>query len=366
VPEQIPEQIEVALGDRSYPIRIGDGLLGRADAIVPWLRGRQVMVVTNETVGPLYLERLHASLPGCRVDVCTVPDGESYKTLATYEHVLDALMAHRHDRSTTIVALGGGVVGDIAGFVAATYQRGVDLVQVPTTLLAQVDSSVGGKTAVNHPRGKNMIGAFHQPRLVVADTSTLASLGLREYLSGIAEVVKYGVIRDRPFFERLEAQVGALRARDGAVLAEVVRRSCENKASVVAADERESGERATLNFGHTFGHAIEVLTDFAVLHGESVSIGMAMAADLSCRLGWIERADVARLSRLLAAFGLPTAPPPGLDPAEMRSVMSHDKKVQDGRIRLVLMRGIGRVEVTDAAPAELLDATLARVGACDD
>lgn len=360
------ERVSVDLGARGYSIVIGSGVLGRADLLVPALRGRQVMVVTNETVGPLYLERLVASLDGFAVDVCTIADGEAYKTLATYEQILDALMAHRHARSTTLVALGGGVVGDVTGFAAATYQRGVDFVQVPTTLLAQVDSSVGGKTAVNHPRGKNMIGAFHQPRLVLADTDVLSTLPAREYLSGIAEVVKYGVIGDAPFFDRLERLVAPLRAREPGALAEIVKRACENKARVVVADEHEAGERATLNFGHTFGHAIEVLTDFEVLHGEAVAIGMVMAADLSRRMNWIGAGEATRVRRLLADFGLPTAPPPGLDPAEMRALMGHDKKVRDGRIRLVLMRGIGRVEVTDAVPAELLDATLASKAPCHE
>ena len=359
--------VPVELGDRSYPIYIGAGLLGRADLLARHLRGRQVAVVTNEVVGPLYTEPLLEALGDrVRADVFSMPDGERHKSLETYGALMDFLLERRHDRSTTLIALGGGVVGDLAGFAAATYQRGVDFVQVPTTLLAQVDSSVGGKTAVNHPRGKNMIGAFYQPRCVIADTALLETLPDREYRAGLAEVVKYGVIRDRALFDWLADHAEALNQRDPAALRWAVRRSCEIKSEVVAADEREGGVRAILNFGHTFGHAVETLTGYgAVLHGEAVAMGMVMAAELSARQGWLARNDVDLLRRLLTALELPLAPPP-LAAEDMLNAMGHDKKVHDGRLRLVLARAIGHAEVTgDVDPGALGQVLAEAVRGCD-
>jgi 3-dehydroquinate synthase len=355
-------RLVVDLGARSYPIVVGSGALREAAVFEPYLVGRRVCVVTNETIAPLHLDVLRNALSGSEVDVCVLPDGEQYKSLETYARVLDHLIEHRHDRTTTLLALGGGVVGDIAGFVAATYQRGVGLIQVPTTLLAQVDSSVGGKTAVNHPHGKNLIGAFHQPRLVVADLDTLATLPQREYLCGMAEIIKYGVIRDAEFFVWLEAHADALLARDPAALTHAIVTSCAIKAAVVAADEREDGIRAILNFGHTFGHAIESSSAYEFHHGEAVAIGMVMASDLSKRLDWLAPTEAERIGELIERFGLPVALPGNLTAARLAEAMSIDKKVQDGRLRLVLARAIGEVLVTDQFDRSALRATLAAGG----
>jgi 3-dehydroquinate synthase len=362
----VNQRLTVELGARSYPIVVGNALLGDADLFDPFIAGRQICIVTNETVAPLYLERLRAALRGRELDTCILPDGEEHKTLATYEAVLEHLLVHRHNRTTTLIALGGGVIGDITGFAAATYQRGVGLIQIPTTLLAQVDSSVGGKTAVNHPLGKNMIGAFYQPQLVVADLDTLNSLSSRDYLCGIAEIVKYGVIRDRQFFEWLEKNVDALLRRDSAALTHAVVRSCEIKAEVVAADEREEDLRAILNFGHTFGHALETLTHYECQHGEAVAIGMVMASDLSMRLRWLDAREGRRIKALIEGFGLPASPPGNITAAAMRHAMGMDKKVLDGRLRLVLTRALGDAFVTDGFDNAALEATfLANGKLCD-
>lgn len=355
----VNERLDVALGERSYPIFIGANLLDERGLLDAYVVGDQVMVVTNETVAPLYLDRVRELLTLRKVDVCIIPDGEQHKTLATYARVIDELMALRHNRTTTLVALGGGVVGDLTGFAAATYQRGVAFVQIPTTLLAQVDSSVGGKTGVNHPGGKNMIGAFYQPRCVVADTALLETLPRREFLAGVAEVVKYGAIRDREFFGWLEGNGAALVERRSDVLIHAIRVSCAIKADVVAADEREAGVRAILNFGHTFGHALEALTGYRrYLHGEAVAIGMAMASDLSARLGWLPWADARRVRDLLETCGLPARPPADIEGEALRRAMGMDKKVVDGRLRLVLIRSIGAAEATDAIDDTALRATL--------
>jgi 3-dehydroquinate synthase len=348
-------RLQVDLGDRSYPIHIGPGLLGEADLYRPHLRASQVMIVSNQTVAPLYLDQVRAALVGYRVADVILPDGEVYKTLDVLNRIFDALLEQRFGRDCTLIALGGGVIGDMAGFAAACYQRGVDYIQVPTTLLAQVDSSVGGKTGVNHPLGKNMIGAFHQPRAVIADTAALGTLPDRELAAGLAEVVKYGLIRDPDFFGWLEMHAEALRAREQAVLAEAIERSCRNKAEVVAADEREAGQRALLNLGHTFAHAIETGAGYGNwLHGEAVATGMVMAADLSARLGWIDGATAARISRVIGSFGLPVDPPADLPTERWLELMAVDKKNQDGRLRLVLLRGIGSAAVTaDFSPAAL-------------
>jgi 3-dehydroquinate synthase len=351
--------LNVALGARAYPIHIGSGLLSDTDLYRPHIGGRQVMIVTNETVAPLYLEPVREALSGYQTDEVVLPDGEAFKTLEVWNRIFDALLQARFGRDCTLVALGGGVVGDMAGFAAACYQRGVAFIQVPTTLLAQVDSSVGGKTGINHPAGKNMIGAFHQPRAVIADTATLATLPQRELAAGLAEVVKYGLIRDAVFLAWLEAHMAELLSRDPDALAYVIRRSCEIKAEIVAADELEHGQRALLNLGHTFGHAVETATGYgAWLHGEAVAVGMCLAADLSARMGWLTDADVARIRRVVASAGLPVDLPDDLSAVRLMELMAVDKKVQEGRLRLVLMRHPGDALVTAEVADDLLKATL--------
>jgi 3-dehydroquinate synthase len=355
-----PQRLDVDLGERSYPILIGRGLLSEPGYYRPFIVGRRVMIVSNETVAPLYLDAVRSGLAEVERAEVILPDGEQFKDLATLTRIFDALLEQRCGRDTTLVALGGGVVGDMAGFAAACYQRGVPFIQIPTTLLAQVDSSVGGKTGVNHPLGKNMIGAFHQPRAVLADTGTLDSLPDRELSAGLAEVIKYGLIGDAPFFGWLEQHAAALRARDPNALATAIARSCENKAEVVAADEREAGQRALLNLGHTFGHAIEAGTGYGTwLHGEAVAVGMVMAARLSHELGWLEASTVSRIRALVAACGLPVAPPADLPPARWLELMAVDKKVQDGRLRLVLLRGVGDAVLTAEVSPERLRACIA-------
>ncbi len=352
--------LEVSLGKRSYPIHIGAGLLTQPELLAAALRSRQVLIVSNETVAPLYLGQLEKLLQGRRVASCILPDGERFKDLSHLDAVFTALLEQRFNRDCTLVALGGGVVGDMTGFAAACYQRGVDFIQIPTTLLSQVDSSVGGKTGVNHALGKNMIGAFKQPNVVIIDTDVLKTLPERELKAGLAEVIKYGLIRDIPFLEWLEANMPGLLARDAGLLAEAIRRSCQNKADVVAADELEQVDlRALLNLGHTFGHAIETGMGYGEwLHGEAVATGMLMAADLSMRLGWLEQDDVARVRRILELAGLPVVPPPALSVDEFLRHMSVDKKVKDGQMRLVLLKGLGRALVS-VAPEALLRETLA-------
>ena len=351
--------LDVALGDRSYPIYIGPRLLAQGELLRRHLAGREVMVVSNETVAPLYLERVMSALDGLRAEAVVLPDGEQYKTLEQLNTIFTALLKRRCSRQVTVVALGGGVIGDMAGFAAACYQRGVPFIQIPTTLLAQVDSSVGGKTAVNHPLGKNMIGAFYQPRCVIADTAVLDTLDDRQLSAGIAEVIKYGLIRDEPFLEWLETNMEALVAREAEALSYAIEHSCRNKAAVVAADEREQGQRALLNLGHTFGHAIETGMGYGEwLHGEAVAAGMLMAADLSARLGWLSAAEVQRVEDLLTRAQLPTRGP-AMDPGQMKALMAVDKKVQDGRLRLVLLKALGEAVVTDQFEPGLLDQTLA-------
>ncbi len=351
--------LTVDLGSRSYPIHIGSGLLAEAALYRPHLAGAQVLIVTNETVAPLYLATLRSALTGVTVREVILPDGEQYKTLEVWNQIFDALLTARMSRDCTVIALGGGVIGDMAGFAAACYQRGVAFIQVPTTLLAQVDSSVGGKTGVNHPLGKNMIGAFYQPRAVIADTATLATLPQRELSAGLAEVLKYGLIRDAAFLDWLEAQLPAVLAREPAALAHAIRRSCEVKAEIVAADEHESGQRALLNFGHTFGHAIETGTGYGNwLHGEAVGAGMVLAADLSARLGWLTAEALARVRRVIAAAGLPVAPPSDLSAERFLELMAVDKKVLNGQLRLVLLQQLGTAVVTGEVAPELLRATL--------
>lgn len=359
------QTLGVALGERSYPVHIGSALLGRADLIVPVLSRKGVAIVTDTTVGPLFLERFAGALvrEGVQVVRIVLPDGEDHKDWQTLNRIFDALLKERCGRDTTLVALGGGVIGDITGFAAATYQRGVNYIQVPTTLLSQVDSSVGGKTAINHLLGKNMIGAFHQPRLVLADMDTLATLPERELRSGLAEVIKYGLIRDEAFLGWLEANVDGLLVRDPDALAHAVLRSVEIKAEIVGEDERESGLRRVLNFGHTFGHAIETGLGYGVwLHGEAVAAGMAMATELSRQIGYLSEADVERVRSLLARAGLPLAAK-GVTPARMQQLMRGDKKVKEGRIHFVLLERLGAATVRDDVPAAAVEHTLARLAA---
>jgi 3-dehydroquinate synthase len=340
------EALKVDLGSRSYPILIGQGLLANRELFQRQVTARDILIVSNTIVAPLYLANLESSLRPRRTVATLLPDGESHKTLANVARILDVLVANRFGRDCAVVALGGGVVGDMAGFAAATYQRGVAYLQLPTTLLAQVDSSVGGKTGVNHPGGKNLIGAFHQPLAVVADTQTLATLPPRELRAGLAEVIKYGLICDAGFFAWLEQHLDELLAGDAAALAHVVRRSCEIKAAIVGRDEIEHGDRALLNFGHTFGHAIESATGYnRWLHGEAVGAGMVMAACMSQECGLLKQEQLERITRLVARTELPTSIA-GVTPDAALSHMRIDKKVQAGQIRLVLLRGIGSAFVT--------------------
>ncbi|PKM02819.1 MAG: 3-dehydroquinate synthase [Gammaproteobacteria bacterium HGW-Gammaproteobacteria-6] len=353
------QTLQVDLGERSYPIHIGEGLLDRLELFSDKIRGRQVAVVTNETVAPLYLDRLTRTLSDYAVTPVVLPDGEEHKNWQTLQLIFDALLGARHDRNTTIIALGGGVVGDMAGYAAASYQRGVDFIQVPTTLLSQVDSSVGGKTGINHPLGKNMIGAFYQPRAVIIDTTTLATLPVRELSAGLAEVIKYGLICDEPFLSWLEDNIDLIRTLDSVALTEAIQRSCAAKAKVVNADERESGVRAILNLGHTFGHAIETHMGYGVwLHGEAVAAGTVMALEMSCQLGWIGEADRDRAIRLLQRAALPVVPPAQMQPRDFLEHMAVDKKVLDGRLRLVLLRQLGEAVVTGDFPRAVLETTL--------
>jgi shikimate kinase/3-dehydroquinate synthase len=354
------QTLTVGLGERSYPIHIGNGLLVQPELLQAHVPLKRAAIVSNTTVAPLYLAKLQHALQKAGVASVSIilPDGEEYKNSDTLNLIYDALLKNRCERSTPLIALGGGVVGDMTGFAAATYLRGVPFIQIPTTLLAQVDSSVGGKTGINHPLGKNMIGAFYQPQLVLADTDTLNTLPDKELSAGIAEVIKYGLIRDLPFLEWLGHNIGKLRARDSAALQYAIVRSCQNKAEVVAADERESGARALLNLGHTFGHAIESGMGYgAWLHGEGVAAGTVMAADLSNRLGWIRAQDVERIRSLFERAGLPVAAP-DLGVEKDLEIMGLDKKVEGGKMRFVLLRQVGHAVVYGDVPEELLRQTL--------
>ncbi|WP_297843340.1 3-dehydroquinate synthase [Pseudomonas sp.] len=354
------QTLTVELGERSYPIHIGEGLLDRPELLAPHIAGRQVAIVSNATVAPLYLERLTRTLSNYNVLPVVLPDGEAFKNWETLQTIFDALLTARHDRRTTVIALGGGVIGDMAGFSAACYQRGVDFIQIPTTLLSQVDSSVGGKTGINHPLGKNMVGAFYQPNVVLIDTTTLNTLPARELSAGLAEVIKYGLICDEPFLTWIEENVDQLRALDQAALTVAIERSCSAKAAVVGADERETGGvRATLNLGHTFGHAIETHMGYGVwLHGEAVAAGTVMALEMSSRLGWITQQERDRGIRLFQRAGLPVVPPENMTEDDFLEHMAIDKKVIDGHLRLVLLRRIGEAVVTADYPKEVLQATL--------
>jgi 3-dehydroquinate synthase len=350
--------LHVELEERSYPVYIGRDLFADSGLLTAHIAGQQVVLVSNETVAPLYLDRVRSCVAqGGLVSEVILPDGEQFKTLTTLSTIFDQVLAQGHNRSTTFIAVGGGVIGDITGFAAACYQRGVNFIQVPTTLLAQVDSSVGGKTAVNHPLGKNMIGAFYQPKAVLIDTNTLYTLPAREFAAGLAEVVKYGLICDLPFYRWLQLNIAGLLAREEAALAEAIERSCANKARVVAADEREGGLRAILNLGHTFGHAIETAQGYGKwLHGEAVATGMLLALRLSARRGWIPNSEVDDFAQLLQAIALPITAPEDMSPQDFLDLMARDKKVIDGRLRLVLLSQMGQAcVVDDVSEQELID-----------
>ena len=357
------QTLNVALGDRAYPIHIGSGLLSQTDLILPHLKRNNVAIVTNTTVAPLYLEKLAKPLREAGVNVLEIilPDGEAYKNSETLNLIYDTLLKNRCERSTTLIALGGGVIGDLTGYAAATYLRGVPFIQIPTTLLSQVDSSVGGKTGINHPLGKNMIGAFYQPKLVLADIDTLQTLPPRELSAGVAEVIKYGLIRDVDFFDWLEVNMVKLMSLDEAVTMYAIYRSCQNKAEVVAADEHETGERALLNLGHTFGHAIENAMGYGVwLHGEAVAAGTMLAADLSQRMDWLTSEQFNRMQAIFAAANLAlTAPCLGVE--RYLDLMANDKKVENGKIRLVLQQGIGNAVITSDYDADKLKMALSNV-----
>lgn len=356
----VMKTLTVDLADRSYPIFIGESLISNPELYTPYIKGKQVMIVSNTTVAPLYLDQVKSALTQFDVDEVILPDGEEYKNLETLNLIFDALLSKRHNRTTTLIALGGGVIGDMTGFAASCYQRGVDFIQVPTTLLSQVDSSVGGKTAVNHPMGKNMIGAFYQPKAVIADISVLTTLPQRELSAGIAEVVKYGLICNQPFYQWLTDNMEALAAYDTKALATAIELSCLDKAKVVAQDEREGGIRAILNLGHTFGHAIETHQGYGVwLHGEAVAAGMVMAADMSWRLGHISIEEVQALQSLLKRAQLPCVPPREMSTQDFIDLMQVDKKVLDGQLRLVLLTAIGQAVVTSDFSAATLQQTLA-------
>ncbi len=354
------QTLTVGLAERSYPIHIGSGLLAQAELLKSAIPHKRVAIVSNTTVAPLYLESLQDTLRSIGVSSVEIilPDGEQYKNSDTLNLIYEALLTHRCERTTPLIALGGGVIGDMTGYAAATYLRGVPFIQIPTTLLSQVDSSVGGKTGINHPLGKNMIGAFYQPQLVLADTNTLNTLPDNELAAGLAEVIKYGLIRDLPFLEWLEHNMDKLLARDTVALQYAITRSCENKAEVVAADERESGERALLNLGHTFGHAIESGMGYGVwLHGEGVAAGTVMAADLSQRLGWISAQDVARIRKLFERAKLPTVAP-NFGVEKYLDLMGLDKKVEGGKMRFVLLKKIGAAVIYGDVPPALLQQTI--------
>ncbi|XP_057784071.1 3-dehydroquinate synthase, chloroplastic [Salvia miltiorrhiza] len=360
----VPTVVEVDLGNRSYPIYIGSGLLNQPELLQRHVHGKQVLVVTNTTIAPLYLDKTIWALtegnPNVNVESVILPDGEKFKNMETLMKVFDKAIETRMDRRCTFVALGGGVIGDMCGYAAASYLRGVNFIQIPTTVMAQVDSSVGGKTGINHPLGKNMIGAFYQPQCVLVDTDTLNTLPDRELASGLAEVIKYGLIRDASFFEWQEKNMASLMARDQDAFAYAIKRSCENKAEVVSLDEKESGLRATLNLGHTFGHAIETGFGYGQwLHGEAVAAGTVMAVDMSYRLGWIKESLVKRVHKILQQAKLPTSPPETMTVDMFKSVMAVDKKVADGLLRLILLKGpLGNCVFTGDYDRQALDDTL--------
>ena len=353
------KELRVELKNKSYPIYIGSGLLSQKELLLKHIESKQILIVTNSTVSSLYLKGLIRGLEQFKVEVIELPDGEQYKNLDYINQIFDLLLEKKFSRNSTLIALGGGVVGDMGGFAAACYQRGIPFIQIPTTVLAQVDSSVGGKTGVNHPLGKNMIGAFYQPQCVLADMDVLDTLDDRQLVAGLAEVIKYGLIRDLSFFEWLEKNIDLLLARDKDALAYIIERSCINKAEVVAEDEFESGVRATLNLGHTFGHAIETGMGYGkYLHGEAVAIGIGYAADLSHRIGRISSVDVDRIIALLKRTQLPVIPPKEMTPSQFIELMTVDKKNVDGNIKLILLDAIGKATLPMSVEVTLLEQTL--------
>ena len=353
--------LHVDLGERSYPIHIGQGLLNQADLITSHIHGKTTVTVSNETVAPLYIDAVHGLIDGELNTDIILPDGEQYKTAETLGQIYTQMLQAHCDRKTTLLALGGGVVGDVAGFASASYQRGINFIQIPTTLLAMVDSSVGGKTGINHPLGKNMIGAFHQPQCVIIDTDTLNTLDDRQLSAGIAEVIKYGYINDADFLGWLNQNMDKLLKREPEALAYAIYRSCQHKADIVAADEKEAGQRALLNLGHTFGHAIETGMGYGKwLHGEAISAGMVMAAELSREHGWVSDADVDEMRALLKKANLPVDPPAEISAERFSELMSIDKKVQDGVLHLVLMKAVGESIVTRDFDHGALQKVLAR------
>ena len=355
--------LNVELAERSYPIYIGAGLLSQTELFQRHIQSKQVLVVTNSTVAPLYLAQVLAHLQAYQVAQVVLPDGEQYKNLQHINQIYDQLLTQKFSRNATLIALGGGVIGDMGGFAAATYQRGISFMQIPTTLLAQVDSSVGGKTGVNHALGKNMIGAFYQPKCVIADTQVLTTLDDRQLAAGLAEVIKYGLIRDPDFFSWLEEHLSELLAREPNALAYAIEQSCRNKAEVVAEDETETGVRATLNLGHTFGHALETALNYTgLLHGEAVAIGTCLAADLSRRLGWLNRVDVQRIVDIFQRCHLPVALPEHLTPERILDLMAVDKKNLDGKIRVILLKGIGQATLPVNIDQNVLVETLVHYG----
>jgi 3-dehydroquinate synthase len=355
------QTLNVDLGDRSYPIHIGSGLLKRAELIQDHIHGKTTAIVSNQTIAPLYLDALHqVTAPYKNTDVI-LPDGEKYKTLEVEQQIFSEMLSAHCDRKSTLLALGGGVVGDMAGFAAACYQRGIHFIQVPTTLLAMVDSSVGGKTGVNHPLGKNMIGAFYQPQCVLVDIDTLDTLDDKQLSAGLAEVIKYGFIRDSKFLDWLDSNMQKLLQRDKEALSYAIYRSCQHKAEIVAADEREAGQRALLNLGHTFGHAIETGMGYGKwLHGEAIAVGMVMAAELSQKMGWIEQYDVVRVKNIILKANLPIEPPKEISAEQFAQLMLIDKKVQDGVLSLVLMRSYGDSIISSDFDQSALKAVLNR------
>lgn len=353
------QTLSVDLGERSYPIYIGGQLLGQTQLIRSHITDHQVMIITNDTVAPLYLDTVKSSLVGLECQIVVLPDGEQYKNLEVLKQIFDALLQHRFGRQCTLVALGGGVIGDMTGFAAACYQRGVSFIQIPTTLLAQVDASIGGKTGVNHALGKNMIGAFHQPRCVIVDIDTLSSLDSRQLKAGLAEVIKVSLIQDNAFFQWLKGNIQALLACEPKALAYAIENSCYNKAQIVTADERESGIRALLNLGHTFGHAIETGMGYGQwLHGEAVGMGMMLAANLSMQQGWLSKTELTQIETLIAEAGLPTRLPAQMNYQRFMDLMAVDKKVMAGKLRLILLRAIGQAIVTDEFDPLLLKQTI--------
>ncbi|KXI29191.1 3-dehydroquinate synthase [Paraglaciecola hydrolytica] len=351
--------LKVELGERSYPIFIQANLLQQPNFLAPFLKTKTVVVVTNEIVEPLYFPLLAEALKGCQISKIVINDGEEFKNLQTFELVISELLAMSAARDTTLIALGGGVVGDLTGFVAACFQRGMPFIQIPTTLLSQVDSSVGGKTAVNHPLGKNMIGAFYQPQAVLIDTNTLATLPEREFAAGMAEVIKYGVIYDAEFFEWLETKQEQIKAKDTDVLQYMIGRCCAIKAEIVAVDERESGLRALLNLGHTFGHAIEAEQGYGNwLHGEAVATGIVLASSVATKMDWLQTSEFRRIFELITSFNLPTSAPAEMNYDCFMRHMRHDKKVQAGKLNFVIPTSIGAAKVTSQISEEVLRTVL--------